>query len=120
VLWEVEFTDEFGTWWSALDEDEQESVATTVRLLQAKGPALPFPHSSDLRESRHGRMRELRVQHHGKPLRIVYAFDPRRVAVLLLGGNKEGNDRWYEEHVPRADALYERHLELLKREGKIE
>jgi hypothetical protein len=120
VSWEVEFTDEFGAWWSVLDEDEQESVATTIQLLQAKGPALPFPHSSDVRESRHGRMRELRVQHRGKPYRVLYAFDPRRVAILLLGGNKEGDDRWYEEHVPRADALYDDHLEVLRSEGKIE
>ena len=61
-------------------------------------------------------MRELRIQHAGDPYRILYAFDPRR-AILLLGANKSGNDRWYEEYVPIADKLYDEHIETLKREG---
>jgi hypothetical protein len=59
-------------------------------------------------------MRELRVQHGGKPLRILYAFDPRRTGILLLGGDKTGNSRWYDEQIPRADALYEQHLNEIK------
>jgi hypothetical protein len=55
-------------------------------------------------------MRELRVQHGGKPYRILYAFDPRRTGILLLGGDKTGSSRWYDENIPRADALYEQHL----------
>jgi len=55
-------------------------------------------------------MRELRVQHKGVPYRVLYAFDPRRVALLLLGGTKVGDDRWYERFVPRADALFDAHL----------
>jgi hypothetical protein len=62
-------------------------------------------------------MRELRVQHKGKPYRVLYAFDPRRTAILLIGGNKSGNDRWYEEYVPRADNLYEAHLVAIAKEG---
>ena len=61
-------------------------------------------------------MRELRVQHKGEPYRILYAFDPRRVAILLLGGSKGGNDRWYSENIPIADKLYDEHLEELKKE----
>lgn len=64
-------------------------------------------------------MRELRIQHAGKPYRILYAFDPRRIAVLLLGGNKEGDDRWYEVNVPRADTIYDTHLSRLVSEGII-
>jgi hypothetical protein len=67
-----------------------------------------------------GRMRELRIQHSGKPYRVLYAFDPRRVAILLLGGTKAGDDRWYEKSIPEADALYESHLEELRSEGEIE
>ena len=62
-------------------------------------------------------MRELRIQHAGDPYRVLYAFDPRRTAILLFGGNKSGNDRWYEEYVPIADKLYDEHIETLKREG---
>ena len=116
---EVEYTDEFGAWWESLDGDEQESVYATVILLETLGPNLRYPHSSGVETSRHGHMRELRVQHRGRPYRVLYAFDPRRVAILLIGGDKAGHDRWYEQFVPVADRLYDRHLESLKREGLI-
>ena len=64
-------------------------------------------------------MRELRVQHKGQPYRVLYAFDPRRSAILLIGGNKTGNDRWYEEFVPVADRLYDEHINTLKKEGLL-
>ena len=63
-------------------------------------------------------MRELRVQHQGSPYRILYIFDPRRVALLLLGGDKTGDDRWNEKNVPLADQLYDNYLkELVEAEG---
>ena len=65
-------------------------------------------------------MRELRTQQGGRPLRTLYAFDPRRAAILLIGGDKTGSDRWYETHVPIADRLYEEHLSQLRREGLID
>ena len=117
--WDVEYTDEWGAWWDALNEDEQDSVAVSVRLLEERGPALPFPYSSGVEGSRHSHMRELRVQHHGMPYRVLYAFDPRRTAILLIGGNKTGNDRWYEEYIPQADRLYDGHLRQLREEGLI-
>jgi hypothetical protein len=115
--WEVEYTDEFGDWWSDLTEGEQESVRASVKLLEEFGPNLRFPHSSGINGSKHGNMRELRVQHAGKPYRALFAFDPRRCAILLLGGDKTGDDRWYEANVPIADRLYDEHLATLKNEG---
>ena len=110
MAWEVEFSDEFGEWWDSLNAAEQKSVDFTVSLLQHAGPTSRMPHSSGVESSRHAHMRELRVQHEGRPYRILYAFDPRRTAILLIGGNKTGNDRWYDSTVPRADAIYDRHL----------
>lgn len=118
--WDVVFTDEFGEWWEALSGDQQDEIDVVVRLLEEKGPHLPFPYSSKITTSRHAHMRELRVQHRGTPYRILYAFDPRRVAVLLIGGSKAGDDRWYDRFVPLADRLYERHLQELKRKGLID
>ena len=63
-------------------------------------------------------MRELRIQHEGRPYRVLYAFDPRRVAILR--GDKTGHDRWYEENIPKVDRLYDEHLELLRKEGLID
>lgn len=115
--WEVEYTDEFAQWWYSLTEREQESIDASVRLLEMLGPSLKFPHSSGVNGSRHGHMRELRTQFGGRPLRILYAFDPRRKAILLIGGDKTGNDRWYEEYLPMADDLYDEHLDVLRKEG---
>lgn len=117
MTWEIEYTNEFEGWWNGLSEDEQESVAAYVRLLEDRGTSLPFPYSSGITGSRHSHMRELRVQHQGHPYRVLYAFDPRRVALLLIGGNKTGNDRWYIEYVPIADQLYDEHLQTLRKEG---
>lgn len=118
-MWEVEFTDEFEAWWSTLEEDEQISVAASVRLLEAQGPQLGYPHSSGINGSRHGHMRELRTQHDGRPFRTLYAFDPRRSAILLIGGDKTGDGRWYEVNVRLADRLYDEHLAQLRTEGFI-
>jgi hypothetical protein len=117
MKWEVEYTDEFGQWWAQLTEEEQVSVAASVALLEERGPKLGFPHSSSINGSRHSHMRELRIQHKGRPYRTLYAFDPRRNAILLIGGDKTGDDRWYEEHVPLADRLYDVHLKQLRSEG---
>jgi hypothetical protein len=120
MRWEVEYTDEFEAWWRSLSESEQESLAASVQLLEARDPSLGFPHSSGINGSKHGRMRELRTQHDGRPLRTLYAFDPRRSAILLIGGDKTGGDRWYEIHVPLADQLYDAHLDQLRKEGLID
>lgn len=117
MKWDVEYTDEFEMWWNLLSESEQDSVQVSVMLLGDIGPYLGFPHTSDIRGSRHGNLRELRVQHAGRPYRVLYAFDPRRCAILLIGGDKTGQDRWYQEYVPLAERLYDEHLEILNREG---
>lgn len=118
-MWEVEYTDELGAWWDDLTEAEQESIDASVRLLEVKGPQqLGHPHTSGINGSKHTHMRELRVQHEGRPYRILYAFDPRRAAILLIGGDKTGDKRWYNVHVPLADKLYDTHLDTLKKEGQ--
>ncbi|MBD2677358.1 MULTISPECIES: type II toxin-antitoxin system RelE/ParE family toxin [Nostoc] len=116
---EVEYTEEFEQWYLTLNEAEQDSIDFVVELLEEKGVNLRSPYSSDIKGSRHKNMRELRVQHKGEPYRILYCFDPRRMAVLLLAGNKKGNDRWYEENVPKADRLYDELLKELEDEGLI-
>lgn len=113
MRWELEYTDEFGNWWDALAEKQQIAVAASVHLLEIHGPNLGFPHSSAIKGSRFGQMRELRTQQAGHPLRVLYAFDPRRFGILLLGGDKTGDDRWYQSHLPIADRLFAKHLEEL-------
>jgi len=115
--WDIEVTDQFVAWWDSLSIEEQEDVAVAVVQLEESGPTLPFPFSSGVEGSRHSHMRELRIQHAGRPYRVLYAFDPRRVAVLLIGGEKTGDDRWYQRIVPVADRLYDEHLEEIASES---
>ncbi len=115
--WEVEYTDEFGEWWDGLDESAQASIDAHVGLLEEHGPNLGYPYSSDIKDSKHGNMRELRVKSRGRPLRVFYAFDPRRSAILLIGGDKTGQKRFYEQMIPIADRLYEEHLRVIKGNG---
>lgn len=116
MQWPVEYTDEFGAWWNVLTVTEQISIDAHVRKLEQRGPNLPFPYSSGISGSRHAHMRELRVQSGGKPLRVFYAFDPRRSAILLIGGDKTGDKRFYEWMIPVADDLYDEHLAELDKE----
>jgi hypothetical protein len=116
---DVEYTDEFGAWWLTLDEAEQEDVDAYVQLLEMRGTGLGHPYSSGINGSRHGHMRELRVQSGGRPIRVFYAFDPRRMAILLIGGDKTGDKRFYEVFVPVADRLYDEHLQGLAKEGLL-
>jgi hypothetical protein len=118
MSWNVEFTDEFEAWWNGLDEAEQVQLDARIGLLEQMGPQLGYPHSSGINGSRHPRMRELRIQYRGRPIRVFYAFDPRRTAILLIGGDKTGNDRFYEEMIPMADRLYDEHLAELARVRK--
>ena len=114
--WDVEFTNDFGAWWEGLTEDRQDKIAASVGLLEQYGPNLGYPHASKVNGSKHRKMRELRVQYRGAPIRIFYAFDPRQTAILLIGGDKTGNDRFYLEMAPLADQLYDEHLIAIRGE----
>lgn len=94
-------------------------MAASVELLRQLGPHLHRPHADTLQGSRHPNMKELRTQHEGRPLRTMFAFDPRRRAILLIGGDKTGDDRFYERMIPKADDLYDAHLQELRDEGLI-
>jgi hypothetical protein len=114
VAWEVEYTKLFETWWNSLSEGEQEEIAAKVDLLEERGPALSRPHADVIASSRHSNMKELRGKVKERRLRVLFAFDPRRRALLLLGGDKTDNPKWYEEFVPIADGLFDLHLESIK------
>lgn len=113
----VEYTDEFEAWWDSLSVRHQDAVGHVVANLIEYGPSLPFPYSSGVRISRHSHMRELRIRTR-PPIRVFYAFDPRRTAILLVGGHKTTDDRFYWQQVRRADLLYDEHLRELAAERR--
>jgi hypothetical protein len=120
VPYEINYTDEFEDWWSGLTVEQQEDITARVELLERDGPSLGRPVVDTVKTSAFHNMKELRCSSSGA-LRVLFAFDPRREAILLLGGDKSDNwDAWYQEAVPRADTLYAEYLRELRREGSIE
>jgi hypothetical protein len=118
-MWEVEYTDEFGQWWESLAAEDQIAMDVGVRLLEQLGPQLSRPYVDSVKGSRHSNLKELRIQSKGRPLRTFFAFDPRRAAILLIGGDKTGDGRFYEQMIPQADNLYDEHLAELRKDGLI-
>ena len=118
-VWEVEVTDQFLGWWSGLTVEQQESLTARVNLLAEQGPDLGRPVVDRIHMSRHHSMKELRAAQ-GGALRVLFMFDPRRQAILLLGGDKSGEwNAWYAWAVPLADDLYDTYLAELRNEGLI-
>lgn len=107
---EVVVTDEFIAWYAALDENDKDAVALVVEMLEDSGLALGYPFSSAIRGSRHA-LRELRPKRGRSPLRVIYAFDLRRDAVLLIGGDKRGGKDFYGRIVPRAESIFDQYLD---------
>ncbi|SRR5579883_3027216 len=117
MAWEVIVTDEFKTWYLTLDEADTDAAKRAISLLEEKGPLLDHPYSSQLKESKAG-LRELRIQSLGHPLRVAYAFDPKRSAILLLGADKKGipNKRFYPAFIQRAEQIWRQYLKETKQE----
>ena len=119
MAWEVEVTDEFRDWYYSLEDDQQGAVNTGVQMLEQHGPNLGRPRVGLIVTSEFANMKELRVSE-GGALRILFVFDPRRQAALLLGGDKTGAwDEWYQTAIPDADRLYREYLAELKNEGLL-
>ena len=109
-MWEVLTVDEFDHWFLALSEAEQTDVLAMVKVLEQVGPQLGRPYADTLAGTQIKNLKELRVQHYGKPYRVFFAFDPKRRAILLCGGDKTGDKRFYEKMIPLAEMAYLKHL----------
>lgn len=119
-MWQVRTTDGFDEWFAALDQNGQVEVIAKVELLKCLGPKLGRPHADALNGSKHANLKELRADTADKVLRIAFAFDPDRVGVLLVSGNKSGvsKKRFYRQLIAKADERYDAHLAKLKTKKK--
>jgi len=118
-MWHVATTEQFDEWFADLPAEEQAELIAKVNLLKLLGPRLSRPHADTLSGSRHANMKELRASTSDQVLRVAFAFDPARAAILLVGGNKGGTNqtRFYRQLIAKADELYDAHLARLKRKG---
>ena len=111
MAWSVKVSEEYAAWFTALIKDDLASatqVAQAVAALREEGPALGRPLVDRIQGSKIHHLKELRPGSAGRSeIRVLFAFDPTRSALLLLGGNKAGNcQRWYRENIPIAEQLY--------------
>jgi hypothetical protein len=114
MAWNVVFDPDFKIWFYRQEQGFQDESFAVLSVLEEFGPKLGRPRVDTLEASAFQNMKELRIQYKGVPWRILFAFDPKRQAILLVGGNKTGNKRWYKENIPIADKRYKKYLEMLK------
>jgi len=113
-MWNIERTDEAVRWIKELDDDAKEAILKGLLILKGIGPSLGRPYVDSVKRSRHQNMKELRIQSKLRLFRIFFAFDPERNVILLIGGDKRGDKRFYQRMIPIADHLYDRYLEKLR------
>ena len=119
-MWNVATTDEFDAWFADLEGDAQAEIIAKVELLKLLGPRLSRPHADTLNGSKHANMKERRADTATEILRIAFAFDPERVGILLVAGDKRGvnQTRFYRQLIHKADELFDAHLAKVKAERK--
>jgi hypothetical protein len=111
MRWKTERTDEFEKWWKTLTTSERRQIASSLGILGESGPSAARPFVDSVHGSKHPNMKELRAN---ETIRVFFAFDPRRVAILLIGGNKAGETkRFYRQMVAKADRIYDAHIRHL-------
>ncbi|MGO1410151.1 MAG: type II toxin-antitoxin system RelE/ParE family toxin [Microbacterium sp.] len=103
-------------WLASLDDNSREQVVAAIELLEDRGPQLGRPIVDTVASSRHRNMKELRPGSAGRSeLRVLFAFDPERSAIMLIAGDKAGNwTHWYKKNIPMADDLFDNHLRRSK------
>jgi hypothetical protein len=109
--YELILLEEFVVWLEELDEKPRLRILSHLELLVERGPLLGRPYADTLKGSKISNLKELRVQYRGEPIRILFAFDQKQQAVIILGGCKRADKRWYEVNVPIAEELFARHVE---------
>jgi len=119
--WKILLTEKYASWFLCLTTEEQIEIQTAVDVLEILGPYLRRPLSDSVKgASKVSNLKELRIQHRGKPYRVFYAFDPNRMAVLLCGGRKDGSGdkHFYQRMIRLAEEEFENHLSNIIRSNE--
>lgn len=116
--WVLVHLDEFDNWLEAQEEDLQDEALAYLGLLEETGPLLARPYADTLKGSKLKNLKELRFSYNGASIRIFFIFDPKQQGVILLGGDKTGNKRFYDRNIPIAETLYAQYSEKQKKEDE--
>ncbi len=118
MQWSLIYHDEFAAWLAAQEEPLQDEALAHLEMLKDRGPLLGRPYVDTLKGSSLANLKELRFEIKRAPIRILFAFDPKRQAVILLGGNKQTTKRWYDINIPIAEKRFRQHVEALSKTKK--
>lgn len=114
--YKINFAEPFKEWWDTLERDLKKALLKQIGFLEHYGPHLSRPYADTLHDTTIANLKELRLKYQNQPYRIIYAFDPKREALLLIGGNKASSKRWYKQMIPKAEAIFNAHLQALREE----
>lgn len=119
-MWTVGFAEEFEPEFDALDTEVQDELYAQARWIERFGPEAGRPRVDTLKGSGFANMKELRFEAANGVWRVAFAFDPKRMAIVLVAGSKSGTGQknFYRKLIGKADARYALHLERLKQAGK--
>jgi hypothetical protein len=120
MKWTVALHEDFESEFDELPLEVQDELYAEAEFVELFGPATGRPHVDTLNGSDYAHMKELRFEAMNDEWRVAFAFDPKRVAILLVAGGKTGvsEKRFYKRLIAKADARYERHLVNLRSEQK--
>jgi hypothetical protein len=112
--WTVLLDDDFAAWLREQQSGVRVAITAAANTLKTVGPTLGRPLVDTVKGSKLANLKELRIQYQGEPWRVLFLFDPKRRAILLVGGNKQGKSRWYKTAIPLAEHRYKQHLARLE------
>lgn len=123
MSWEVEVTDEVRDWYRGLPEADMAAVEGAIETLELRGPTLGKPLVAEIDTSREPSARHIHNMKELRPtnsIRVLFVFDPRRTAIMLVAGDKAGQWKaWYRRAIPEAARRYDEYLDELRREGEL-
>jgi len=114
MKWQVLLDEDFAKWLSEQETNVRIAIASHYNVLSVYGAMLGRPQVDTVKGSKFTNMKELRIQCKGEPWRVLFAFDPKRRSILLVGGNKQSDKRWYDKNIPIADARFAKHLKNME------
>lgn len=118
MTWTLIYLDYYENWLNEQEEELQDEAFAQLEVLKQFGPTLGRPRVDTLKDSNLANLKELRFFFKGAPIRILFAFDPKKQGVIMLGGDKTGDKRWYKTNIPIAEKLYAEHLEKQRKEDE--
>lgn len=114
--WKIIISEEYESWFNKLPQKHKFAIATDLEVLKNIGPTLGRPYADQIKGSKFSNLKELRTKVPGHVYRSLFAFDPKRHAVILSGGDKKGKnqEKFYKRLIAQAEIVFETYLKTIQ------